>query len=37
MSALIARCASAMIVSIGFTPDALGNADASATSRPSTP
>jgi hypothetical protein len=37
MSALVARCASAMIVSIGFTPDAVGNTDASATTSPATP
>ena len=36
MSARVARCESAMIVSIGFTPDAVGNADASVTTSPST-
>jgi hypothetical protein len=33
----VARCASAMIVSIGFTPEALGDAEPSTTNKPSTP
>ena len=37
MKALTVRCASAMTVSIGLTPDADGNAAASATRSPSTP
>jgi hypothetical protein len=33
----VARCANAMMVSIGLTPEALGNAEPSTTSNPSTP